>query len=303
MRNLNFLFGEHAFLPDFRLTRRSAGAREKKFGNTEGEVDMTTKKFLIFGAHPDDPDLMFGGCATRLAKAGHTVKFVSLTDGGAGHHKMPPEQLIPRRCREAQNAARISGVSEYQILNHPDGRLENTIAIREELTGIIREFEADVVISHRLCDYHPDHRNTAQLVMDTAFLVKVPHFCPAVPVPAGNPVYACSMDFFTDPRPFRIDAAVNIDATVEEKFKMLDCHVSQFYEWLPWVDFDRPDFDVTPMTWPERKEWLNRNWMSRFNRAAQLAGLTEAAYAECFELSPYGSRVSPAEFQAILNGC
>ncbi len=264
---------------------------------------MTPMKFLIIGAHPDDPDLMFGGTAVRLIRAGHTVKFVSVTDGGAGHHKMPQDQLIPRRYQEAQQAARISGVSEYRILNHPDGRLENTIAIREELTGIIREFGADVVVSHRLCDYHPDHRNTAQLVMDTAFLVKVPLFCPGIPVPARNPIYACSMDFFTDPRPFRIDAAVDIGAVAEDKMRMLDCHASQFYEWLPRVEFDRPDFDAAPMAWQERKEHLDRNWMSAFKRAAQLAGMAEDTYAECFELSPYGNvNVTPREFQELLNG-
>ena len=76
---------------------------------------------------------------------------------------------------------------------------------REEITRIIRNFQPDVVITHRLCDYHPDHRTASQLVLDTSFLLRVPHFCPDTPVPANNPVFAFSYDGFTDPRPFRMD--------------------------------------------------------------------------------------------------
>ena len=41
-------------------------------------------KFLIIGAHPDDPDLMFGGCAIKLIGSGDLVKFVSCTNGATG---------------------------------------------------------------------------------------------------------------------------------------------------------------------------------------------------------------------------
>ena len=42
---------------------------------------MNRKKFLVFGAHPDDCDLLFGGTAVKLARAGHLVKFVSACNG------------------------------------------------------------------------------------------------------------------------------------------------------------------------------------------------------------------------------
>ena len=77
-------------------------------------------------------------------------------------------------------------------MQNSDTLLENTLANRIAITKIIREFQPDVVITHRLCDYHPDHRTTAQLVMDTTFLVRVPLFCPGVPVPEKNPVYGQS---------------------------------------------------------------------------------------------------------------
>ena len=54
------------------------------------------KRFLVIGAHPDDPDLMFGGTALKLIKAGHAVKFVSVTNGCAGHHILSEKELIKK---------------------------------------------------------------------------------------------------------------------------------------------------------------------------------------------------------------
>ena len=96
------------------------------------------KRFLVFGAHPDDPDLMFGGTAVLLTRAGHKVKFVSVTNGNAGHHQMPQDELAKRRRGEATASAQIAGLVEYQILDNPDGRLENTLAVREQMIRIMR---------------------------------------------------------------------------------------------------------------------------------------------------------------------
>lgn len=260
------------------------------------------KRFLVFGAHPDDPDIMFGGSALKLVKAGHIVKFVSVTDGGAGHHLMTEEALIPRRYQEAQNSAALLGLEEYQILDNPDGRLENTLQNREEITKIIREFRPDVVIVHRLCDYHPDHRTAAQLVLDSAFLLKVPLFCKGTPVPENlNPVFAHSFDNFQDPRPIRVDAWTDTTEVMETKFRSIDCHKSQFYEWLPWVNWGMNDFDATGWTWEQRLKHLEWGWGDRFRKQASLVNQPGVETAEVFELSPYGKNVSPEEFQALLD--
>ena len=257
------------------------------------------KRFLVFGAHPDDPDLMFGGTAVFLARAGHKVKFVSVTNGNAGHHQMPQDELAKRRRGEATASAQIAGLVEYQILDNPDGRLENTLAVREQMIRIIREFQPHVVISHRPCDYHPDHRNTAQMVMDTSFLVGVPHIVPDVPVPEVCPVYAYSYDRFTDPRPFRTDCLVNVDSVMNVKYRMIDCHISQFYEWLPWVDLGKMSLDRDSMSEAERDAWLDKNWGFILRGPAEHAQ-ADCRYAEAFEASVYGRQVSKTEFQNIF---
>jgi LmbE family N-acetylglucosaminyl deacetylase len=119
---------------------------------------------LAFGAHPDDADLVFGGTALKLIAAGHKVKFVSVANGDCGHFSMKPAELAKRRYEEAQASAKIAGLTEYQILPNSDCTLEASLENREQVVSIIREFKPDVVISHRINDYHADHRATAQLV-------------------------------------------------------------------------------------------------------------------------------------------
>ncbi len=271
---------------------------------------MTTKRrYLMIGAHPDDPDIRFGGTAILLARAGHVVKFVSLANGDCGHYAMSGKALARRRAAEAQAAKAIAGIHEYQILmeNH-DCELEASLENRRKVIQIIREFKPDVVLGHRLCDYHADHRAAAQLVQDAAYLTQVPKFCPESPIPEQNPVFAYVWDVFTDPRPFRTDAAVPIDEVMDLKCRMLDCQVSQFYEWLPW----ERGITVNPkqMTWEEKRRYLTEHWGSRYmtaaNDARQLLIETygeagkHVQFAECFELSPYGRNISRGEFQALM---
>ena len=269
--------------------------------------ERTVKRLLFFGAHPDDCDLMCGGTAVQWAAAGHKVKFVSVTSGDTGHQTRSRKETAAIREKEAAASGKTAGI-EYEVLNHPCG-LEASVANRYELLRIIRNFAPDVVISHRLCDYHPDHRATAQLVMDTAYIVMVPHYCEDTPVPPVTPIYAYCWDHFVDPRPFRPDAAVAFDAVLERKLDMLNCHASQFYEWLPWIEGIR-DFNAENMNETQRREWLKR-WLERC-RVSETGPARDAlidvygesgkntVFAEVFEQSPYSRHLPVNEFRRFM---
>src|SRR5205823_14666445 len=87
--------------------------------------------------------------------------------------------LARRRKAEVEAAARILGITT-EVLDIHDGELMPTLENRRTITRLIREWKADIVMSHRPNDYHPDHRYTGVLVQDSAFMVGVPHFCPDV---------------------------------------------------------------------------------------------------------------------------
>src|SRR3954452_12371748 len=161
-------------------------------------------RIIVFGAHPDDCELDAGGTAARWAKGGHHVKFVSVTNGDIGHHEIAGAFLARRRTEEVKRCAEILGI-ETEVLDNHDGELMPTLENRRTLTRKIREWQADVVISPRPNDYHPDHRYTARLVQDAAFRVIVPSFCPDVPALRKNPVFLYSEDQFRKPNPFEPD--------------------------------------------------------------------------------------------------
>ena len=64
----------------------------------------------MIGAHPDDCDQEGGGTAILFARMGYAVKFVSVTNGDAGHQAMKGVPLAKRRFAEAQEAGKRFGV-------------------------------------------------------------------------------------------------------------------------------------------------------------------------------------------------
>ena len=145
-------------------------------------------RVIVFGAHPDDCDLEAGGIAIKYVKMGHKVKFVSMTNGDAGHQSMGGGALAKRRMAEAQEAGRRFGV-EYTVLDNHDGELMPTLENRLKVIREIRNWKADIVITHPANDYHPDHRYTSLLVQDASFMVIVPNVAPDTPPLQKNPVF------------------------------------------------------------------------------------------------------------------
>ena len=155
-------------------------------------------------AHPDDCEFKLGGTAAKWAALGHHVKFVSVTNGDIGHWQMAGGPLAQRRTAEVQEAARILGITT-EVLDIHDGELMPTLENRKKITRLIRRWRADLVFSPRTNDYHPDHRYTAVLVQDSAYMVTVPFFCPDTPPLTRNPVFLYFSDGFQKPNPFTAD--------------------------------------------------------------------------------------------------
>lgn len=262
-------------------------------------------RIIVFGAHPDDCDLDAGGTAIRWAQKGHAVKFVSLTNGDAGHQSEGGGALAKRRRLEAQEAGRRFGIAEYEVLDNHDGELLPTLALRLEVIRRIRRWNADLVIAPRPNDYHPDHRNTGLVLQDTAYMVVVPNVAPDTPPLRHNPVFMYSQDHFQRPNPFRPDVAVDIDSVIDRKIQAIDAHVSQFYEWLPWVD---GTLDTVPKEPAARLAWLQQ-WRSFRPLNDDVKAALRKWYgpkaeavknAEAFEVCEYGWRPSEADLRRLF---
>src|SRR5438876_4321078 len=186
-------------------------------------------RVICFGAHPDDCELQAGGVGALWAARGHHVKFVSVTNGDIGHWRDAGGPLAKRRTAEVQRADQLLGVTP-EVLDIHDGELMPTLDNRRTITRLIREWKADIVMSHRPNDYHPDHRYTGVLVQDAAFMVAVPKSIPEVIPLAKNPIFLFYSDRFQKPNPFKADVVVSIDSVMAKKLAALDTLESQFYE-------------------------------------------------------------------------
>jgi len=265
--------------------------------------DYAKLRVIAFGAHPDDCDGRAGGLAAKYAAAGHLVKFVSLTNGDAGHYVQGGGALAQRRRAEAAEAGRRIGI-EYEVLDNHDGELLPTLEVRRQVIRLIREWRADIVLCPRPNDYHPDHRYTGILVQDAAYMVTVPNVVSDTPALAKNPVFLYFADRFTRPQPFRPDVVVAIDEVMEKKIEMLDAHVSQMYEWLPWHEEKLAEVPKDPAA---RKQWLAKRRPSRVPPEWKQAlekwyGAKAAAveHAEAFEIAEYGRRPDDAEIRKLF---
>jgi LmbE family N-acetylglucosaminyl deacetylase len=263
---------------------------------------------VAFGAHPDDCEIQCGGSAALWSDAGHTVRFVSVTNGDIGHWKSAGGPLAQRRYEEVQKAAKILGTTTIVLDNH-DGELTPTLENRREVTRQIRMGNADLVVAHRPNDYHPDHRYTGVLVQDAAYMVAVPFFCPDTKPLDDNPVFMYYYDRFQKPNPFEPDVVVSIDDVVDRKLEALGVMESQFLEGgatgnaglLPKNEADKP----------RRVAEVRASFERRFAGIAnqyrdKLIALygeergKKVRYAEAFEICEYGRQPTKAELLELF---
>ncbi len=265
-------------------------------------------RIICFGAHPDDCEIMAGGAAALWTAQGHAVKFVSTTNGDIGHWRDAGGPLALRRKTEVERAASILG-NTVQVLDIHDGELEPTLENRRTIVRLIREWKADIVITHRPNDYHPDHRYTGVLVQDAAYMVSVPFLCPETPPLPWNPVFLFSSDGFQKPYPFTADIVVDIGGVLERKLDALTGMESQFAEGgaLGSGDLMPPD----PAKQAARREQVRSRFVNEFRDAADLyrkqaeewygkTGAEKVKYAEAFEICEYGRRPDKAEIRKLF---
>jgi len=263
---------------------------------------------LVLGAHPDDCEIRAGGAGAMWAKAGHHVKFVSMSNGDIGHWRMAGGPLAKRRYAEVKAAADILGVTT-EVLDIHDGELMPTLENRKIVTRLIRQWNADIVIGHRPNDYHPDHRYTGVLMQDSAYMAAVPFLCPDMPALKKNPVFLYSFDRFKAPNPFRADVVVALDSVIEQKVDALAVIESQFIEGGAMGNEKR-----LPRNEEERKAAQERLRNAFRNRCARVAEFgrdklielygeeagKQVQYAEAFEICEYGRQPTKEQLRQLF---
>ncbi|MBI3469554.1 MAG: PIG-L family deacetylase [Planctomycetes bacterium] len=269
-------------------------------------------RIICFGAHPDDAEFRAGGVAAMWAAMGHHVKFVSTTNGDAGHWDLGGAVLARKRYAEVRTAAQALGIEESEVLEIHDGELMPTLENRQQIIRLIREWQADVVMAHRPYDYHSDHRYTGVLVQDAAFNVTIPTYSPNTPRLERNPVFLFYYDKFQRPYPFQPDIVVGIDEVFEKKVDALMALESQLFETVYADDATREkQLAEMPKDPAGRRAVAYKRFAERDGRIAdqyrealgKWYGPDNARaikYAEAFEVCEYGSQPTADEIKQLF---
>jgi LmbE family N-acetylglucosaminyl deacetylase len=238
------------------------------------------KNILIFTPHPDDDTFCCGGTLALLAKNQNNINIVIYTNDDKGSYDpaMTSGRLAQIRMKEEEDACRALGISAESIhwLQFHDGMLEyaDTRDLVEEVTGIIRKFRPDVVMSvdpgSEYVRWHKtDHRMAANNTIDAVRAAEWHLYFPnqllhdhlqpwKVPYEAYYYVMDRDANYW-----------VNIDSVFEKKLDAATAHVSQ---WEPSISNYRPDWN--PETLAKLKTQLRSE-----------APKKEGHYVEAFRIS------------------
>ncbi|MBN8697554.1 MAG: bacillithiol biosynthesis deacetylase BshB1 [Bacteroidetes bacterium] len=180
---------------------------------------------LAVGVHPDDVELSCSGTVLKHIALGKKVGILDLTCGELGTRGSGELRLI-----EAQEAAKILGVSVRDNLKMADGFFKNDQAHQLEIIKKIRQYQPEIVLCNAVSDRHPDHGRAAQLVSEACFysgLRKVETTLDGVAQTAWRPkaVYHYIQDHQLKP-----DFVVDITPFIEKKMEAIKAFKSQFYD-------------------------------------------------------------------------
>ena len=195
-------------------------------------------RVMSIHAHPDDQEFTVGGTLAKWARAGSAVVTVCITSGNAGSNEDTPasmtrEVLAPIREEEQTNACRVLGIPEVIFLRYEDGMLEPSIALRRELTRLIRRHRPDAVlcgdptVRYYGANYlnHPDHRAAADVTLDAVFpSAETRLIFPELLEEGLEPHHVKNVYIHGASRP---DTFIDIAETLEAKITALREHKSQ----------------------------------------------------------------------------
>jgi LmbE family N-acetylglucosaminyl deacetylase len=200
--------------------------------------EYTPRRAMSIYAHPDDQEFSIGGTLAKWSRAGSEIVSVIITSGDSGSNDPSKDgrhkkELAALREQEQLAANEILGVKETLFLRYPDGELEPTIALRKDLTRLIRQFKPDAVLTGNPEAWfygdeyinHPDHRAAAQAACTAVF-----------PSAGSRLMFTDLLEAGYEPHDVRrlyvhgtekVNTWVDISETLELKIKALQQHASQ----------------------------------------------------------------------------
>ncbi len=161
-----------------------------------------------------------GGTILKLAKQGHKVHLVDMTNG-----EPTPHGSIEIRAKESAAAAKVLGVTR-SLVGLPNRQVVHDIESRHKLAAVYREHRANWIFAPYPTDAHPDHVACTRIAEDARFDAKLTKTdIPGTPCyPQRIIYYFCTHLRMAFPATFCID----ITGTIDQKIEAVKKYKSQF---------------------------------------------------------------------------
>jgi LmbE family N-acetylglucosaminyl deacetylase len=212
---------------------------------------VQAKTVLLFTPHPDDDTFCCAGTLAMLARNGNNIHIVIYTNDDKGSYdpEMTSQRLARIRMQEEEEACRLIGIPKANIhwLQFHDGMLEyaNSLDLVEEVTGIIRKFRPDVVMSidpgSEYVRWHKtDHRMAANNTIDAIRASEWHLYFPNQLLHDHLEPWKVPHEVYFYVTPENANYFVNIDGVEDLKLDAAVAHVSQ---WEPSINHYRPNWE------------------------------------------------------------
>jgi len=190
---------------------------------------------LAIFAHPDDMEFVAAGTMLLLGRKGWSLHVTNLCNGNCGSVELDAAAITARRLLEAREGAAVIGARHYPPLVN-DLELIYSIDTLRKVAAVVRESQADIILTHSPSDYMEDHMTTCRLAVSAAFAHGAPNFetdPPSEVFQHDVTIYHAMPHGLRDPLRRRVSpgAFVNTEAVQKIKRQALSAHESQ-KSWL-----------------------------------------------------------------------
>lgn len=179
---------------------------------------------LAIGAHPDDVELSCGGTVAKCVQQGYKVGILDLTEGETG-----TRGTARIRAKEAEDAAKILGVSLRENLGLPDGSFEVNEKNRLKVIQIYRKYRPKILLLPHWHERHPDHVHAHYLCREAWFYSGLAKIETKLNGKKQEPWRPHQYFHFMQKYEFEPSFIIDISDVYETRVAAIKAHKSQFY--------------------------------------------------------------------------
>ena len=179
---------------------------------------------LAIGAHPDDIELGCGGTLIKEIEMGKKVGLMDLTQGELGTRGS--KEI---RKQEAELARDFMDAKFRDNLLLDDCFFENNRDNQIKLISKIRRYQPDIIMCNATDDRHIDHQKAAKLVVDSCFLSGLKKIETTFDGNTQDVWRPVNVYHYIQWKNLEPDFVIDISKYMKQKFDLINCHKSQFY--------------------------------------------------------------------------